>query len=319
MNFINSRNTQLRLRDGIKLAATIWFPKSGGPWPALLMRQPYGKEIASTITYAHPSWWAKHGYLVVVQDVRGQGDSEGKFRGFEQEASDTSDTHKWVRALPECNGKLGTYGFSYQGLTQLTAEEETPPPDCLAPAMTGLDEKNHWSCDGGAFWWHLGFAWGIQLAALKARRENNHEAWTKLRESIENNSYLKDGPLLLKKYDPDGMAIRWFSKSNKKSQEWITHKPLKSWLKQPLLLIGGWWDPHLKGIFDIYQKSINLGGDPEIHIGPASHLKWWKDSQKIQLDFFNRNLLPRRKESNERQVIRYWNLTKEEWQVEKNP
>ena len=85
------------------------------------MRQPYGREIASTVTYLHPSWWANHGYLVVIQDVRGQGDSEGIFNGFSQEASDTCQTNKWVRSLPECNGKLGTYGFSYQGFTQLLA------------------------------------------------------------------------------------------------------------------------------------------------------------------------------------------------------
>ena len=44
----------LVLRDGIKLISRIWLPNSNGPWPALLMRQPYGREIASTITYSHP-------------------------------------------------------------------------------------------------------------------------------------------------------------------------------------------------------------------------------------------------------------------------
>ncbi|MEY3962940.1 MAG: hypothetical protein RLZZ106_195, partial [Cyanobacteriota bacterium] len=39
------------------------------------MRQPYGRAIASTVTYAHPQWYAQHGFAVVVQDVRGRGDS----------------------------------------------------------------------------------------------------------------------------------------------------------------------------------------------------------------------------------------------------
>ena len=39
----------LVLRDGVKLISRIWLPNSNGPWPALLMRQPYGREIASTI------------------------------------------------------------------------------------------------------------------------------------------------------------------------------------------------------------------------------------------------------------------------------
>jgi len=39
------------------------------------MRQPYGREIASTITYALPEWWASKGYMVIIQDVRGMGNS----------------------------------------------------------------------------------------------------------------------------------------------------------------------------------------------------------------------------------------------------
>ncbi len=175
MTSIKNRDEDLKLRDGTLLKSRIWLPHGEGPWPALLMRQPYGREIASTVTYAHPSWWASNGYLVVIQDVRGQGGSEGQFKGFSQEASDTSQTHDWVRSLPECNGLLGTYGFSYQGLTQLIAEEGTAPPDCIIPAMTGLSEYEHWSCEGGAFWWHLGLGWGLQLAAQKAQREKNRQ------------------------------------------------------------------------------------------------------------------------------------------------
>ena len=72
----------LRLNDGVELVSRIWTPKDKGSWPALLMRQPYGREIASTITYSHPEWWASKGYIVVVQDVRGQGALEGYSKGF---------------------------------------------------------------------------------------------------------------------------------------------------------------------------------------------------------------------------------------------
>ena len=83
----------LRLADGVVLRSRLWHPSGKGPWPALLMRQPYGSRIASSVTYAHPRWWSSHGFLVVVQDVRGQGESEGRFRGFGQEAADTTATH----------------------------------------------------------------------------------------------------------------------------------------------------------------------------------------------------------------------------------
>lgn len=143
-------------RDGTQLISRVWQPADQGPWPVLLMRQPYGRAIASTITYAHPSWYAAHGFLVVVQDVRGQGASQGTFQGFEQELSDGVDTVRWVRKLDGSNGRVGFYGFSYQGLTQLLSDDPAALPDCLAPAMAGLDERGDWACEGGAHWWALG-------------------------------------------------------------------------------------------------------------------------------------------------------------------
>ncbi len=309
------RDEVLTLRDGIDLTARIWSPKGSGPWPALLMRQPYGREIASTLTYCHPSWWASHGFLVVVQDVRGQGDSQGVFAGFNQESSDTTQTHAWVRSLPECNGKLGTYGFSYQGLTQLIAETGTHPPDCLAPAMTGIDEKEHWSCDGGAYWWHLGLSWGLQLAALKKRRDQDWGAWEEIRLSIENGNYLREGASLLEKHDPNGMELRWLKLSNLTSnQNWTCHKPLKNWLKQPMLLIGGWWDPHLKGMLEIYKLSKASGGSPDLHIGPATHLEWWQEVQELHLNFFKKYLLETTVHKKESPTKNLWNLTSKTWQ-----
>ena len=314
MNSIRYRDEDLKLKDETVLKSRIWLPHGKGPWPALLMRQPYRREIASTVTYAHPTWWARNGYLIVIQDVRGQGESEGEFSGFSQEALDTSQTHAWVRSLPECNGLLGTYGFSYQGFTQLIAEEGTPPPDCMIPAMTGLSENEHWSCEGGAYWWHLGLGWGLQLAAQKAKRENNWAAWKEIRESLESKKYLFNGHEVLKKNDPDGMALKWLKLSQSKTLQWESYEPLDSWLKKPLLLIGGWWDPHLKGILDVFAKAKNAGGDPKLLIGPATHLQWWEGVQHTQLEFFNSHL----KEKNNKNLlpqIYLWNLTAKNWEV----
>ena len=90
------------------------------------MRQPYGRDIASTVVYAHPVWFARHGYNVVIQDVRGRGDSEGDFYPFRHEGRDGAETIAWLRTRPESNGRVGMYGFSYQGMTQLLAAAEQP-------------------------------------------------------------------------------------------------------------------------------------------------------------------------------------------------
>src|ERR1700721_3115444 len=83
-------------RDGTRLDADIWRPDAPGPFPVLLMRQPYGRRIASTLVYAHPAWYAAHGYIVAIQDVRGTGTSEGEFRLFLDEESDGAHAVAWA-------------------------------------------------------------------------------------------------------------------------------------------------------------------------------------------------------------------------------
>ena len=306
----------LRLNDGVELVSRIWSPKDKGSWPALLMRQPYGREIASTVTYSHPEWWASKGYIVIIQDVRGQGSSGGIFRGFSQESIDTSETHEWVRSLEQCNGKLGLYGFSYQGLTQLTGTKDSKPPDCLSPAMTGIDFRNHWASDGGAFWWNNNITWGLQIAALKMKREKNFLGWEEIISALENKSYLRKGLDLLKKYDPNNFVLEWLNNLNQ-NKDFLEIKLISSWLKKPMLIIGGLWDPHLKGAFDLYQKSKAAGGDPDIIIGDATHLNWWEGSQKTLLEFFDAHLKSN-KDFNKKNLFKQkniWNISLKKWDL----
>ena len=58
-----------RMRDGATLVADVYRPKGDGPWPVLLMRTAYGRDVASSLVYAHPAWFSRHGFIVVVQDV----------------------------------------------------------------------------------------------------------------------------------------------------------------------------------------------------------------------------------------------------------
>ena len=62
------RSVGLRLSDGTVLRSDHYYPAGGGRQPTLLMRQPYGRDIASTVVYAHPVWFARRGYNVVIQD-----------------------------------------------------------------------------------------------------------------------------------------------------------------------------------------------------------------------------------------------------------
>ncbi len=296
---VRARDATLLLADGVRLVSRLWHPDGEGPWPVLLMRQPYGRAIASTVTYAHPSWYAGHGFLVVVQDVRGRGGSEGDFGGFAQEAADGAATVRWARALEGSNGRLGTYGFSYQGLTQLLntgsegggANADDPAlPDCLAPAMCGLDERLHWASEGGAHWWALGLGWALQLAAEGCRRRGDETGWREIRRSLQHGGFTEEGLALLERHDPGGMGLGWLRRDPAGPEGWTVHPVAAALLRRPLLLIGGWHDPHLRGVLDLWQRARSAGGDPRLVIGAWGHLDWRGGLDRELLAFFRRHL-----------------------------
>lgn len=266
---VESSDIWMPCADGVKLASRLWKPSQPGRWPVLLVRQPYGRAIASTITAAHPHWYAGQGYAVVVQDVRGRGDSAGQFEGFAQEARDGATALEWARSLPCGDGKVGTYGFSYQGLTQLLGRADPAPPDALVPAMTGLDERLHWASDGGAHRWAQGLGWALQLAAETVRRAGDHDAWQNIRRSLESGRFLAEGMALLERHDPSGMGLGWLRLDPQQPQGWRCHQPPAALLRQPMLLVGGWLDPHLGGVLDLLERSQAAGGSANLLVGPG--------------------------------------------------
>ncbi|MCY3536123.1 MAG: CocE/NonD family hydrolase [Cyanobacteria bacterium MAG IRC4_bin_6] len=278
---------QLVLPDGVVLQASCWRPRHGGPWPALLMRQPYGRALASTMVYAHPAWYAAQGYLVVVQDVRGCGDSGGSFRLFASEARDGSCTMAWLRGQPDCNGRIGCYGFSYQGLTQLLWDGPDVP-DCTAPAMAGLSVQHHWCRDGRADWWALGLAWALQLAAAACQRRGDGVAYGRIRKALHHQDFCEEGWGLLQQVDPGNHLLRWWS------GDWespVADAGLAAVLRRPMLLIGGWYDPYLRGVMALRDQSLKAGGCPRLVVGPWTHGNWHGGRLDQQhLAFFNHHL-----------------------------
>ena len=161
------------LRDGVTLVADVYRPSGVDSSPVLLIRLPYDKTAAeSNFGYAHPSWYAAHGYMVVVQDSRGCGGSEGEFYPFVTEADDGYDSIEWAARLPGSNGQVGTYGFSYPGYQQLLAACTAPPSlATMCPGFTSAQAYEGWTYDQGALrlafaaWW----AMSLELPQLKSR------------------------------------------------------------------------------------------------------------------------------------------------------
>jgi uncharacterized protein len=81
----------MHTQDGVRLDADVYRPEKQGDFRVLLTRQPYGRGIASTVTCAHPSWYAANGFIVVIQAVRGRG-TRTETSGFFDDVRDGGDT-----------------------------------------------------------------------------------------------------------------------------------------------------------------------------------------------------------------------------------
>src|SRR5450432_4234563 len=115
------KNVIVAMRDGVKLAADIYRPAANGAavegkFPVLLERTPYGKGAAAVNAAAQ--FFVPRGYVVVVQDVRGRYQSEGRWRPIVDDPNDGSDTAAWIGAQPWSDGGIGAMGSSYGGATQ---------------------------------------------------------------------------------------------------------------------------------------------------------------------------------------------------------
>ncbi|HET6143827.1 MAG TPA: CocE/NonD family hydrolase [Candidatus Acidoferrales bacterium] len=281
------RGVRARMRDGVELISDHYYSPQPGPHPTILMRQPYGRDIASTVVYAHPVWFARHGYNIVIQDVRGRGDSEGEFYPFRNEGADGADTIAWLRARPESNGRVGMYGFSYQGITQLLAAAEQPEGlQCISPGMAACDLYHGWFYQGGALRLASTLGWGLQLLKEDARRKKLREA-SEMLEHAWAHLAAQTSVLPVRAHralHSEGLpqyVLDWFD-HNAPGDYWgaldVSRRLNKILI--PALHVSGWYDTFLRGSVDGFVALSNCAGtefarrNQFLLAGPWLHIPW---------------------------------------------
>jgi uncharacterized protein len=111
------------MRDGTKLRADVYRPKAAGKFPVILQRDPYDRRGGADLGVRG----ATHGYVVILEDVRGRFGSEGEWYPLKHEADDGYDTVEWAASLPYSDGHVGMIGASYRGTCALLAAIARPP------------------------------------------------------------------------------------------------------------------------------------------------------------------------------------------------
>ncbi|GAA4502825.1 CocE/NonD family hydrolase [Gluconacetobacter tumulicola] len=287
---LKPRTEAMRTRDGTRLVADIWQPDAPGPFPVLLMRQAYGRRIGTSLCYAPPEWYAAQGYIVVIQDVRGRGASEGAFDLFVHEAEDGADSVAWAAALPGSNGRVGMFGFSFQGSNQLLAAGEgCPALRALAPAMIGWDLAEDWAYEGGAFGLRGNVGWATQLAAETARLAGDHDAQAALFAASRALSFSGVRPA----FPPHGELLARYSHYARwrdtplDDPYWRLISPAARLERivaagPAILFVGGWYDSHLPGTLAAY-RALEGAVPARLVVGPWAHFPW--DRKIGALDF----------------------------------
>jgi|HubBroStandDraft_1064217.scaffolds.fasta_scaffold10266_4 putative CocE/NonD family hydrolase len=278
-----------RMRDGATLVADVYRPEGEGPWPVLLMRTAYGRDIASSLVYAHPAWFSRHGFIVVVQDVRGRGDSDGSYYPFKYEREDGYDSVQWASALPGSNGCVGLYGFSYQGAVQLFAALDRPPAlRALAPHMTAFDFYSGWFYRNGILELSTIFKWANQMLRDDSRRLGAESraaldaSWLEVGRLYQQLPLRRAAPLT------NGELPRY-------AADWLNHPTFDAYweplnllrrirdLGYPMFHMSGWYDIFLRGSIDGFKAMAGTRDDQFLLAGPWVHSPWGRQIAGVDL------------------------------------
>jgi uncharacterized protein len=270
---ITQGGVSMKTRDGVKLYADIYRPKADGKFPVILMRTPYDKSTGWAVGPAYEM--AAHGYVAIVQDVRGRYTSEGEWYPFRHESEDGYDTIEWAAALPYSNGKVGMTGGSYVGATQMLSAIAHPPHLAgICPVVTASNYHDGWTYQSGALEQWFDQNWATQLAT--------NTLW---RLIAKNTNALLGAPVLPLTHYPAFNYAALPAGADATAQiapyylDWLAHPSYDEYWKQwsieehfsdirvPALHIGGWYDIFLTGTLRNYMGIKAHGGTEEARNG----------------------------------------------------
>ncbi|MCY3766522.1 MAG: CocE/NonD family hydrolase [Gemmatimonadetes bacterium] len=275
------KDVPVPMSDGVVLRANVFRPAGSGRYPGLLMRTPYGKPNGGFQRVV------RSGYAVVAQDSRGRYASGGTYipytvEGGTPDAQDGYESVEWLARQRYCNGKVGTFGGSYNAWMQWMLAK-LRPPHLVAMCAWSIPLENTEVDWWGSFrparrvkWWMGSMAPDIRRregAPGPHHRDDAVEIW----EDVERMRWLYFMPWLdLPRYLPEGLAGY--------VEDWLRHPNRRCWrfdevhreVVVPNLDFSGWYDhcggtmAHL-GLMQKHGRTENARTQTRLVIGPWNH------------------------------------------------
>jgi uncharacterized protein len=149
------------MRDGVRIAVDVWLPTTAavGKVPTAIRATRYHRANASASIAENPNLaeadrFGTRGYALVLVDARGSGASFGTRTGelSPDELDDYGEVLDWIGAQPWSNGRVGSYGVSYDGDTaELMARAGSKHLVAIAPLFSDFDTYRQLAYPGGIY------------------------------------------------------------------------------------------------------------------------------------------------------------------------
>lgn len=271
----------ITMSDGTRLFARATLPADengeplAGPFPVILTQTAYNASIGSFVPAIGGAneFLVRRGYASVTVDVRGTGNSGGRWEAFnEREQQDYGEVVDWVVSQPWSNGAVGVQGISYLGITAiLTAQQQHPAVKAAFPIVPIGDGYRDTVFTGGnvnptftPIW--LTAVTGLGLLPLETLMLDPAHTLQTIPDRLVNAALGFQVPTVLQ-------SLLGESDTAFDSDFWETRSPLEraDRIQVPTFVVGG--------LFDIFQRSAPLwferlkGEVPvKLLVGPWTHI-----------------------------------------------
>ena len=281
------KNVMIPMRDGVQLAADIYLPSlhgqtAPGEFPVILERTPYDKTAPRNVT--NMKYYARRGYVGVIQDVRGRFASEGEWYAFAKEAPDGFDTVQWLGAQSWCDGQVGTMGASYAGSDQCALATLNPSHLSTMIVAVGAANYYHGSMrqNGALEQRFMVYAFRMAMTSKEAIADPGLQAEIK-------KAFLDDMPDIVRNLPlkAGATALRHLPSYEQWAIDIATHGDYDDYWKQrgyapdeyfdehadvPSLYIGGWYDSYARNTPMSYTKLSAIKESKQVLLmGPWIH------------------------------------------------
>ncbi len=251
--------------DGIKLYTRIMAPKGLTKAPIVFIRTPYEAAHNGTphdIASCESNPYIRNGYAVVLQHVRGRGDSEGVCVPY-NERDDGLNTLNIIRQLDIYDGSIYLYGGSYLSTAHL-CYLDTNPSDIKGAVLNIQTDRMYFrNYRNGCCYSFCNLHWYLSMINRSYPNPNMEEAFKRPYKDIMRRVIGEDYPPYTNLLLNDQYNHFWQSAPQ-------THAIDQ--LKIPVLFAEGWYDFYLEGMFSMWQRLPEATKEKSTMIvGPWGH------------------------------------------------